>query len=158
MCNRHSFILTRAGKVYFGLGITESHTTIREWAGLGHTDSSTYAFEWQPPDAWPDADFNAGLTQDTAPSPHWEMNAKHLRAIESHIRRRYPDMAEWNRPEVIGIPKNARFGGSLYMSGTGITALPEGLSVGGYLYLDAGLFRTVEDARAAIDKANAKGN
>jgi hypothetical protein len=49
MCHRHSFILTRAGKVHDGMGFTDSHTTIRELAGLGDKDSSTYAFEWQPP-------------------------------------------------------------------------------------------------------------
>ena len=101
MCNCHSFIVTRAGKVFFGLGITESHSTIREWAGLGENDSSAYAFEWRPPAGWPDADFNLGLTQDTAPFPHWELNAKHLKAIDLHLRGRYPTMGAWEAPEKI---------------------------------------------------------
>ena len=101
MCNRHSFIVTRAAKVFHGMGLTHSHTSIREIAGLGENDSSTYAFEWQPPAGWPDADYYSGLTQDTAPIPAWEMKARHLKAIESHLRRRYPDMDAWNRPDCL---------------------------------------------------------
>ena len=99
MCRRHSFILTRAGKVHDGLGLTDSHTTIRELAGLDTNDSTTYAFEWQPPAGWPDADFNAGLTQDTAPIPAWEMKKKHLSAIERHLKKLYPSMDVWNAPD-----------------------------------------------------------
>ena len=96
MCKRRSFIVTRAGNVHDGLGLTDSHTDIREFAGLPTDDSTTYAFEWQPPKGWPDADFNAGLTQDTAPIPHWEMKAKHLGAIERYLRETYPDRAAWD--------------------------------------------------------------
>ena len=101
MCHRHSFILTRAGKIHDGLGLTDSHTTIRELAGLGANDSTTYAFEWQPPEGWPDADYSTGLTQDTSPIPVWDIKTKHTTAIESHIRRKYPDMAAWNQPDEI---------------------------------------------------------
>ncbi len=135
MCNRHSFIVTRAGKVHHGFGITDSHTTIRELAGLDHTDSGTYAFEWQPPAGWPDADFNNGLTQDTAPIPHWGLKAKHLKAVETHLRRRYPTPDAWNAPEVMELPKNLKMTGYLDLRGTGITSLPDNLTVGGYLDL-----------------------
>ena len=101
MCHRHSFILTRAGKIHDGLGLTDSHTTIRELAGLGANDSTTYAFEWQPPEGWPDADYSTGLTQDTAPIPAWDIKTKHTTAIKSHLRRKYPDMAAWNQPDEI---------------------------------------------------------
>jgi len=106
MCHRHSFILTRAGKVFDGMGLTDSHTTIRALAGLGTEDSSSYAFEWQPPPNWPDSDVHSGLTQDTAPIPSWEMKARHLNAIERHIRNRYPDMEAWNSPDVVCVPEN----------------------------------------------------
>jgi hypothetical protein len=152
MCHRHSFVLTRAGKVHDGLGFTDSHTKIREMAGVGENDSTTYAFEWQPPKGWPEADWNDGLTQDTAPFPHWELTKKHLTAIGNHLRSLYPDMDAWSRPDSIRLP--SKFKGDLYLRGTAITALPEGLSVGGYLDLDCGSFSTVKRARAALAKAS----
>ena len=96
MCGRHSFIVTRAGKVFHGLGLTDSHTTIREFAGLSSEDDSVNSYEWQPPDGWPDADWMDGLTKDTEV---WEPKKKHLLAMEGHIRRLYPSMDEWNTPD-----------------------------------------------------------
>ncbi|MFV8854864.1 hypothetical protein ABQ364_09995, partial [Serratia fonticola] len=37
---------------------------------------------------------------------------------------------------ITALPEGLSVGGSLYLEGTGITALPEGLSVGGSLYLE----------------------
>ena len=131
MCNRHSFIVTRSGKVFDGYGFTDSHTMIRQLAGLSTEDSSTYAFEWQPPTGWPDTDWNGGLTQDTAPIPCWDLKAKHFNAIERHLRRLYPDMIAWR-------------------AGDTVRALPDGLSVGGWFHTTHGTFRSVANARKAM--------
>jgi ribosomal protein S30 len=104
MCHRHSFIVTRSGKIHHGFGLTDSHTTIRLLAGLRHDDSSTYAFEWQPPKGWPNADWHDGLTQDTAPIPTWDLKASHLKAMERHVRASYPDIATWEAPDRVSLP------------------------------------------------------
>jgi hypothetical protein len=144
MCHRHSFIVTRAGKVHDGFGLTDSHTNIRAMAGLGTEDSATYAFEWQPPTGWPDANFNDGLTQDTAPLPHWELKAKHLSAIEQHLRLRYPDMAAWEGPDVICIPENLTvFCGDLVVPAGATLTLPALTEVSGYVRADQGATLTL---------------
>lgn len=93
MCNRHSFIVTRAGKVFDGLGITDSHTTIRELCGMPANDDTVNAYEWQPPKGWPDADWEDGLTKDTEV---FELKLSHLRAMERHVKKIYPTMDAWN--------------------------------------------------------------
>ena len=85
--------------MFWGLGQTNSHSTIRELAGLDSLDATTFAFEWQPPSGWPNADWHDGLAQDTPPIPAWEMKTRHLVAIETHLRARYPDMAAWAAPD-----------------------------------------------------------
>ena len=96
MCNRHSFIVTRAGKVFDGLGLTDSHTTIRELCCLHANDDTVNAYEWQPPKGWPDADWEGGLTKDTEV---FEPKVSHLRAMERHIKKIYPNMDAWNTPD-----------------------------------------------------------
>ena len=144
MCSRHSFIVTRAGKVHDGFGLTDSHAVIRENAGVGVNDSATYAFEWQPPAGWPDADFNAGLTQDTAPIPHWELKATHTRAIEHHLRSRYPTMDEWNKPDAITLPEDAQeWKGALTVPAGATLTMPALTTVTGYVWADQGATLTL---------------
>jgi len=102
MCNRHSFILTRAGKVLDGIGITDSHTEIRELHGLKHTDDTVNAYEWQPPKGWPETDWLAGLTKDTEV---FTPKASHLKAMERHVKKIYPTMAAWEAGDVMRLPK-----------------------------------------------------
>jgi len=97
MCTRHSFIVTRAGKVFDGFGMTHSHTTIREIAGLSAENDTVNAYEWQPPNGWPDAEWHDGLTKDTEV---FELKSRHLSAMKRHVRSIYPTMAEWNAPDV----------------------------------------------------------
>ena len=92
MCHRHSFILTRAGKVHDGYGITDSHTFIREIAGLSANDDTVNAYEWQPPNGWPDTDYNLGLTKDMTV---FETKSSHESAIERHLKALYPTMEAW---------------------------------------------------------------
>jgi hypothetical protein len=151
MCKRHSFILTRAGKVHFGHGISDHHTVIREIAGMTAENDSVNSYEWQPPKGWPNADWLDGLTKDTEV---FEPKKRHLSAMESHVRRTYPDMDSWNTPDAPRLFKaGLSVGGRLYLRGSSITTLPEGLSVGGSLYLDCGSFSTVKKARDALKKA-----
>ena len=93
MCKDHSFIVTRSRRVFDGCGLTDSHTTIRELAGLSPEDDTVNSYEWQPPAGWPDADFWAGITVDTEV---FSLKKSHLVAIEKHLRKLYPDMAAWN--------------------------------------------------------------
>ncbi len=93
MCTRHSFILTRAGKVFDGFGITDSHTTIRELHGFSANNDSVNAYEWQPPAGWPESDWHLGLTKDLEV---FVTKASHEAAIERHIRSLYPTMAAWD--------------------------------------------------------------
>ena len=102
MCKRHSFILTRSGKVLDGYGVTDSHTQIREIHGLKHTDDTINAYEWQPPQGWPDADYNLGLTKDNIV---FETKSSHESAIERHLKLLYPTMADWNDGDKFRIPE-----------------------------------------------------
>ena len=100
MCSRHSFLLTRAGKILDGLGVTDSHTEIRELHGLKNTDDTVNDYEWRPPAGWPNADWNLGLTKYLEV---FETKSSHEAAMERHIKMIYPTMAEWNagdRPRI----------------------------------------------------------
>ena len=133
MCNRHSFCVTRTRKILHGFGITDSHTTIRELNGLAAENDSVNAYEWQPPKGWPDADWNDGLTTDVGV---FTPKKSHFQAMEKHIRKWYPNMATWEKPDVVlPLPEGLSVGGSLFLQNTGITSLPEGLTVGGTLDL-----------------------
>ena len=101
MCQRHSFILTRAGKVHDGYGVTDSHTVMRELAGLHANDDTVNAYEWQPPTGWPDADWNLGLTKDLVV---FETKSSHESAIERHIKALYPTMEAWDEGDKFRIP------------------------------------------------------
>jgi hypothetical protein len=96
LCTRHSFIVTRAGKVFDGLGITDSHTVIRELCGLHANDDTVNAYEWQPPKGWPKSDWEDGLTKDTEV---FELKSSHLSAMKRHIKNTYPNMDAWNTPD-----------------------------------------------------------
>lgn len=93
MCQRHSFILTPAGQVLDGIGMTDSHTTIRELHGLHHTNDKVNAYEWQPPAGWPETNWLDGLTKDTEV---FTLKSSHLDAMERHVKTLYPTMAEWD--------------------------------------------------------------
>ena len=133
MCQRHSFILTRAGKVHDGYGVTDSHTVIRELAGLHANDDTVNAYEWQPPKGWPDADWNLGLTKDTVV---FETKSSHESAIERHIKALYPTMEAWNSGDKYRSMAGLTVGGYLYLSGlTSAEGLVLPTTVGGSLDL-----------------------
>src|ERR1017187_211989 len=133
MCQRHSFILTRTGKVHDGYGVTDSHTVIRELAGLHANDDTVNAYEWQPPKGWPDVDWNLGLTKDLVV---FETKSSHESAIERHILALYPSMDAWNAGDKYRSMEGLTVGGSLDLR---VLTSAEGLvlptTVGGYLYL-----------------------
>ncbi|CAB4187185.1 hypothetical protein UFOVP1155_1, partial [uncultured Caudovirales phage] len=129
MCTRHSFIVTRAGKVWDGFGVTDSHTTIREFAGLHANDDTVNAYEWQPPKGWPDADWEKGLTKDT--EVFFPKNS-HLSAMGRHIKAMYPSMTEWDSGNKIrNFP--ATIGGSLDVRGCDLKGVTLPATIGGSL-------------------------
>ena len=133
MCHRHSFLLTRAGKVLDGVGITDSHNKIREIHGLKHTDDTVNAYEWQPPQGWPEADWNLGLMKDLEV---FETKSSHEAAMERHVRKLYPTMAAWEAGDKPRLTADMIITGDLDLSGlTSAEGLVLPTSIGGNLYL-----------------------
>ena len=62
-----------------------------------------------------------------------ELTMKEAREIMD--RNAEGDLDLFMRHDITALPEGLTVGGSLYLRGTGITALPEGLTVGGYLDL-----------------------
>lgn len=122
MCTRHSFILTRTGKVLDGLGMTDSHTEIREFHGLKHTDDSVNAYEWQPPKGWPAADWEDGLTKDTEV---FTPKSSHLDGMGRHLKRLYPTMAEWDAGDTIRITEDQRSDGGKLIANSELITVPQ---------------------------------
>ena len=99
MCKRHSFCLTKAGKVIDGLGLVDSHTSIMSLHGMASKQHDTCnLYEWQPPRGWPESSYADGLTVDKSV---FETKARHEAAIERHLRRLYPTQAAWDAGDVI---------------------------------------------------------
>jgi hypothetical protein len=99
MCKRHSFAVTKVGRVIDGLGLTDSHTTMLDIAGLSAKQHDTCnLYEWQPPKGWPEASWLDGLTVDRR---QFVPKVSHDKAAESHLRLLYPDMAAWDAGDVI---------------------------------------------------------
>ena len=99
MCTRHSFVVTKQGKVLDGLGLTNSHTQMMSMHGLASAEHDTCnLYEWQPPKGWPDASWLDGLTVDLQA---FVPKASHDKAAEKHLRDRYPDMAAWDAGDSI---------------------------------------------------------
>lgn len=94
MCHRHSFCLTRGGKVIDGCGLTDSHTAILNLHELKpEQHDACNLYEWQPPRGWPDANWADGLTVDKA---QFEPRQRATDAMLRHVTTLYPDMAAWN--------------------------------------------------------------
>jgi hypothetical protein len=99
MCNRHSFCLTRAGKILDGCGLAESHTTIMQMHGLSAKEHDTCnLYEWQPPTGWPVANYAEGLRVDKST---FTTTARNESAIERHLRSRYPTANAWKTSDPI---------------------------------------------------------
>jgi hypothetical protein len=114
MCKRHSFILTRAGKVHDGYGVTDSHTAMRELAGLHANDDTVNAYEWQPPAGWPETDWEDGLVKDTEV---FTVKSSHLAAMGRHLHTLYPTMAEWTAGDKYRSMADCTVSGGLYLPG-----------------------------------------
>jgi hypothetical protein len=136
MCNRHSFILTRAGKVHDGYGVTDSHTVIRELAGLSANDDTVNAYEWQPPKGWPDADYNLGLTKDFVV---FETKSSHESAIERHIKALYQTIEAWNEGDKFRVPESiTEWNGDLIIPKGATFTAPVLAEVAGFVYVQQG--------------------
>ena len=97
MCKFSSFIVTRSGKIHHGFGITDSHTTIKEWAGLGANDDTTNAYEWQAPKEWPNVNWEDGLTKDLIV---FEEKKSHLDAMGRYLKKRFPTMESFKKGNI----------------------------------------------------------
>ena len=85
MCSKYAFLLTRAGKILDGGGLTDSHSTIATLHGVDEDLVNRY--EWQPPQNWPDADVLDGLaTHEEFFTPDTSV----LRRIAAHLTRKFP--------------------------------------------------------------------
>ena len=97
MCERHSFCVLPDGTVLHGYGLTNSHRMILALAGVTKDGQEANAYEWQPPEGWPNADWRKTLTKDLIMFDHESVAP----AIEAHLREWYPTMAEWEAPDLI---------------------------------------------------------
>ncbi len=140
---RHSFIVTRAGKVHDGYGLLESHTIIRELAGLSAEDDTVNAYDWQPPRLWPEMDWEGGLTNAIKA---FVPKLSHMTAMGQHVTRLYPSMIEWDvLDKVRPLPGNIAVGGDLHLRSLAVKALPDNFSVRGSLDLRDTLIRVLPD-------------
>jgi len=125
VCNRHSFCLTRAGKILGGCGLTDSHTEIMLMHGLTvEQQDRCNLYEWQPPENWPEANWADGLTVDKA---QFEPKQKATEAMERHVRGLYPDMAAWNAGDRIPDSMHEK---TIVLGGKEYTVLTHGLRTG----------------------------
>lgn len=85
MCEKHSFVQDRQGKIYNGGGFEESHTMICAMHNLDR--DKVNAYEWQPPEDWPEGDPLSGLMQDRI---IFDEKQTHLDKISKYIKNLFP--------------------------------------------------------------------
>lgn len=90
MCERHSFVIDKEGKVYNGGGFEESHTVICLINGIKQDDVNAY--EWQPPKGWPDANAFEGIKKDQI---NFDEKSSHIKAIEQYLLGLFPTQASF---------------------------------------------------------------
>jgi len=150
MCRRASFLAIRGGKVAWKL-YSDSHDEIIQQEGLEDLELCKRNFiriEVCPkvnpfsrdPNDWVVEEDEAS---DTFPS--WYDREEWVpRILDELVYRRIPEeiqngiyggALDLSGTGITRLPEGLSVGGSLDLSGTGITSLPEGLSVGGWLDL-----------------------
>ena len=129
MCRFASFVLTKGEE--FWSDNSDSHETIIAEHNLhadGARGTNILRVEISPTDkikVWPSLKAWAfNIDQDIM--PEWFVAATAEKRTRAALARRFKD---WKTG------KPVKIGGSLDLSGTGITSLPDNLAVGGYLYL-----------------------
>lgn len=90
MCNKHSFVMDHDGHCYDGGGFTQSHSMICRMWGLNQ--DKVNAYEWQPPEGWPDAAWTRGFVKDRI---NFEEKSSHVKALERYIQEHFPTVAAW---------------------------------------------------------------
>ena len=99
MCNRHSFAVTKDGKVIDGCGLTDSHTRMLDMAGLTAKEhDAVNLYEWQPPKDWPRSSWLHGLTVD---KQAFEPKSSHDKTARAHLLALYPTKAAWDAGDTI---------------------------------------------------------
>ena len=99
MCQRHSFAVTKGGRVIDGHGLTDSHTKMLDMAGLAAKDhDAVNLYEWQPPKDWPKSSWLQGLTVD---KQVFKPKSSHDKAARAHLLALYPSMKAWGAGDTI---------------------------------------------------------
>jgi hypothetical protein len=93
MCNKYSFLLTRAGKILDGGGLTESHSEIATLHGVDEDKCNRY--EWQPPVVWPVCSnhphpFDKVMDGLFVDKEVFTPGASALKRIAAHLSERFP--------------------------------------------------------------------
>ena len=96
MCYKYSFLLTRAGQILDGEGITESHSEMATLHQVGEDSCNKY--EWQPPKDWPAAEVLDGLVKD---AEVFVPKASALKRISTHLAAMFPTRAAF---EAVTLP------------------------------------------------------
>ncbi len=90
MCNKHSFVMDRTGKIYNGGGFVESHSVICNMWSLQQDQVNCY--EWKPPEPWPNEEWTRGLVKDYLT---FDEKASHVLALERYIHETFPTKEAW---------------------------------------------------------------
>ncbi len=90
MCNKHSFVMTKEGKIFNGGGFVESHSVICNMWGLQQDQVNCY--EWRPPEPRPSEEWTKGLVKDLL---NFEEKGSHVSALERYIEETFPTDEAW---------------------------------------------------------------
>ncbi|HEY3378906.1 MAG TPA: hypothetical protein VGL77_15580 [Armatimonadota bacterium] len=144
MCEKHSFVMARNARIYHGYNITDSHSAIAKIHELPIDSLNKY--EAQPGPAWPTNPRDWNITFDNVDRAAFEEKSSHVDAMYAYLMERFPTRIEWDAyiPQLeLAITEGKLAAiitlndGSLDLEGcTGLTSLPDNLSVGGSLYLE----------------------
>ncbi len=148
MCKRASFLAVRGGKVAWLL-TSDSHEGIIKAEGLKDNDEYNRQFvriECLPKDdPFSINPLDWEVKEDEESLPSWydreEWVGKILSElievrIPTELREKKCGDLDLRGTGITSLPEGLTVGGNLYLRGTGITSLPEGLTVGGDLYLE----------------------
>ena len=99
MCNKHSFLVDKNGKVYNGYGILESHTHIAKIHDINEDNCNKY--EYNPNNT---ANKVYGITGLLIDSDVFTANKTVVDAIEKYITTTFPTLEAWTNYSNINTP------------------------------------------------------
>ena len=99
MCNKHSFLVDKNGKVYNGYGILESHTHIAKIHDINEDNCNKYEYD---PNNTNDKAY--GITGLLIDSDVFTANKTVVDAIEKYITTTFPTVESWENYSNINTP------------------------------------------------------